>query len=299
MKIRKILLPKKSTKECAKHNLVNKGYQFINKSIFPVEKVESEIKSIKYIYLKLSYKGSLLIIAVNIELINEYLINQKIYTGIEYLNEKLKKIFIENMVLEVNKRIKLTDLHYVSISKLPQVVDWMWLRIKQIKNGYIKVSCGKWLKYLDQENTNKVYFKCLVEQYRLYGEVAAIKSLSQGDIILLDSADSELRLWEPQNNLFSKLVINQDNYSYKLNNNWYRDMKTKSQMSNLKAKISFVIDELTLNTDDLSGFSDNQYIKLEKQLNESIDIYVNGYRFGQGKLVAIEDHYGVKITNLC
>ncbi|MCX4029076.1 FliM/FliN family flagellar motor switch protein [Spartinivicinus marinus] len=289
----------KNTKECAKHNLVNNGYQFINKSIFPIEKVETEIKSIKFIYLKLLYKNNLLVVAINVEIVNEYLVNKKIYTGVEYLNEKLKKIFIEGMVLEVSKYIKITDFHFIGISKQPQLVDWMWLKIKQIKNGYIKISCGKWLKYLDLENTNKINFKCLVEQYRLYGEIASIKSLSEGDIVLLNTADSEIRLWEPQNNLFSKLTLHQNNCSYKLNNNWYKDMTMKSHKSNLKAKISFVIDELTLNVDDLSGFSDNQYIKLEKQLNESIDIYVNGYRFGQGKLVAIEDHYGVKITSLC
>ncbi|MDE1460943.1 FliM/FliN family flagellar motor switch protein [Spartinivicinus poritis] len=299
MKIKKLLLPKKNTRECAKHNLVNKGYQFINRSICPIEIIETEVKKIKYIYLQLSYKSNLLIMAVNVELVNEYLINKKIYTGIEYLNDKLKKIFVESLVVDIGKHIKVSDLHYIGILKQPKITDWMWLKVKQLKNGYIKISCGKWLKYLDQENINKINFKCLVEKYRLYGEIESIKSLSQGDVILLDTADSELRLWEPQNNLFTKLVINQDNYTYKLNDNWYTDMSTKIQMSNLKAKISFVIDELTLNVDDLSGFNDNQYIKLEKQLSESIDIYVNGYRFGQGKLVAIEDHYGVKITNLC
>lgn len=299
MKIKKLPLEQKSIKNCAKHNLISKGLSYINQSIGQVVQINPDTDTINYIYIMLVYKNNPLIVGVNIDLIDEYLIEQKIYAGIEYLNNKIKKVLIERFACKMINFLKINELTYFKIIENQKKIEWIYLKVNNVNNGFLKINCGKWLCQIELETKNKVKYKCLVEQYQLMSDISSIKQLGSGDVIVLDAIDGELKIWEVKNNIYKKLNFHQNENCYELRGDWYSNMSIKKQSGNLKAKMSFVVDEITLSSDDLAGMTEKQYIKLDKQLDGNIDIYVNGFLFGQGKLIAIDDSYGVKITQLC
>lgn len=77
---------------------------------------------------------------------------------------------------------------------------------------------------------------------------------------------------------------------------------TKSQISNaidtLAVKVEAFVGETELTIGALEKLSPGETVRLNTALNETVEMRVNGVLIGKGELVAVDDSFAVRITEL-
>lgn len=62
----------------------------------------------------------------------------------------------------------------------------------------------------------------------------------------------------------------------------------------LKARLG----EATLSMEALMGLSAGSVVKLDTQMNELVDLHLNGSLVARGEIVAVDDNFGVRIVEI-
>ena len=76
------------------------------------------------------------------------------------------------------------------------------------------------------------------------------------------------------------------------------DFDNISKVANVEVKISAILGRTKLSLRDVVEFDSGSVIMLDKPQSEPVDIFVNDVLIARGKIVAIEDTYGVKIVEI-
>jgi len=69
-------------------------------------------------------------------------------------------------------------------------------------------------------------------------------------------------------------------------------------MMDLNLPVSIELGRVDLAIQDILNLKPGQVIELKKLPTEPVDIIVNGKKMGEGELVIIEEHFGVRITQI-
>lgn len=67
---------------------------------------------------------------------------------------------------------------------------------------------------------------------------------------------------------------------------------------NLKVRLSASLGQATLTVAELSALKDGSVLKLDRGVDDSVDLVLEGQIIARGRLVAIDDHFGVSITEV-
>ena len=71
-----------------------------------------------------------------------------------------------------------------------------------------------------------------------------------------------------------------------------------SKVAKVEVKLSAELGKTTLPLKDVMEYDAGSIIVLDRLDNEPIDVFVNDILIAKGKIVAIEDTYGIKITDI-
>jgi len=71
-----------------------------------------------------------------------------------------------------------------------------------------------------------------------------------------------------------------------------------SKVANVEVKLSAELGRTKLSLKDVMEYDTGSIIVLDKLCSEPVDIFVNEVLIARGKVVAIEDTYGVKIVEI-
>ncbi len=67
------------------------------------------------------------------------------------------------------------------------------------------------------------------------------------------------------------------------------------QFGSVKAEIKVLFGKNKFTLKELAALEEGHLIPLEDLCDDLVDIYVNGSKIGRGEIVAVDDHFGVKI----
>jgi flagellar motor switch protein FliN/FliY len=73
---------------------------------------------------------------------------------------------------------------------------------------------------------------------------------------------------------------------------------TLGLVRNVKVRLSASVGHATLTVAELAALKDGSLLKLDKSLGASIDLVLEGQVIARGRLMAVDDHFGVSITEL-
>lgn len=76
------------------------------------------------------------------------------------------------------------------------------------------------------------------------------------------------------------------------------DSKNIAKVANIEVTLSAELGKAKLQLKDAIEYDSGSIIMLDKNENEPIDIFVNDILIARGKIVAIEDSYGIKIVEI-
>ena len=65
---------------------------------------------------------------------------------------------------------------------------------------------------------------------------------------------------------------------------------------NLTAAVELGRSRITL--DEALDIGEQSLIELDKQLGDAVDIMINGQLFARGEVVSVDEHFGVRITEI-
>lgn len=71
----------------------------------------------------------------------------------------------------------------------------------------------------------------------------------------------------------------------------------KTSLGTLNAHIEVVFGKTKLSLKELASIEKGTLVHLDELCDDLVDIYVNGIKIGRGEVVAVDDHYGVKIVS--
>ena len=71
-----------------------------------------------------------------------------------------------------------------------------------------------------------------------------------------------------------------------------------SKVANVEVKLTAELGTTKLNLRDVIEYDSGSIIMLDKTDSDLVDIYVNEIMIARGKIVAIEDSYGIKIVEI-
>ena len=69
-------------------------------------------------------------------------------------------------------------------------------------------------------------------------------------------------------------------------------------IKNVKVRLLVKLGESELTVDELFNLKEGSIMKLNEEIDTPLDILLDGKLIAQGKLVAVDDNFGVKITNI-
>ncbi len=71
-----------------------------------------------------------------------------------------------------------------------------------------------------------------------------------------------------------------------------------SKVANVEVKLTAELGKTKMHLRDIIEYDSGSVIMLDKTSNDPVDIYVNDILIAKGKIVAIEDTYGIKIVEI-
>ena len=66
----------------------------------------------------------------------------------------------------------------------------------------------------------------------------------------------------------------------------------------LKARLQVCVGEVTLTVGELLAAKENQVLQLNRTLEQPVDLLLEGKVVARGQLVAVDEHFAVRITEL-
>ena len=69
-------------------------------------------------------------------------------------------------------------------------------------------------------------------------------------------------------------------------------------VQNVKVRLAASLGSTTLSVAELSALKDGAVLKLDRTLGEPVDIVLEGQVIARGRLVAVDDSFGVSITEI-
>jgi flagellar motor switch protein FliN/FliY len=66
----------------------------------------------------------------------------------------------------------------------------------------------------------------------------------------------------------------------------------------VEVRIEARLGEIQMSIDQLTGLKPGESITFDRRLNEPIDLYLNGTVIARGEIVAVDDHFGVRIVEI-
>jgi flagellar motor switch protein FliN/FliY len=69
-------------------------------------------------------------------------------------------------------------------------------------------------------------------------------------------------------------------------------------VQNVRTRLTVVAGQTTVSVGELMGLKADQVLKLESLTNEPVDILLEGSVVARGQLVAVDEHFGVRISEL-
>ncbi len=74
--------------------------------------------------------------------------------------------------------------------------------------------------------------------------------------------------------------------------------KETSRFEHLEASVEVVFGKTKMTLKELAALKEGSLIPLDDLCDDLVDIYVNQTHIGRGEVVAVDDHFGVKIVTL-
>lgn len=71
-----------------------------------------------------------------------------------------------------------------------------------------------------------------------------------------------------------------------------------SPLHQVKARLQVCIGEVEMTVGDLLAAKEHQIVRLDKPIEHPIDLLLDGKVVARGQLVAVDDHFAVRITDL-
>ena len=69
-------------------------------------------------------------------------------------------------------------------------------------------------------------------------------------------------------------------------------------VKDLEAKVEIRLGTASISVGELFSLQQNSVIKLDQMVDQDLDILLKGEVIAKGQLVAVDDHFGIKITNV-
>jgi flagellar motor switch protein FliN/FliY len=66
----------------------------------------------------------------------------------------------------------------------------------------------------------------------------------------------------------------------------------------VKVKLRVRLGEVEMSVEELLGLRSGGVLKLDRLMSEPVDLYVNQALVARGEIVAVDDHYGVRIVEI-
>ena len=66
----------------------------------------------------------------------------------------------------------------------------------------------------------------------------------------------------------------------------------------VRAQISVRLGDLTLTVEELLALENGSVLTLDRMLNELVDLHLNDTLIARGEIVAVDDHFGVRIVEV-
>jgi len=76
------------------------------------------------------------------------------------------------------------------------------------------------------------------------------------------------------------------------------DFGNISKVANVEVKLTAELGRTRLPLKDIMEYDSGSVIMLDRNSNEPVDVFVNDILIAKGKIVAIEDTYGIKIVEI-
>jgi len=75
-------------------------------------------------------------------------------------------------------------------------------------------------------------------------------------------------------------------------------MATMNPLHLVKARLTVCLGAAELTVGELLKAREHQVVRLDRTIDQPVDIFLEGQLIARGILVAVDDHFGVKITEL-
>jgi len=73
----------------------------------------------------------------------------------------------------------------------------------------------------------------------------------------------------------------------------------KAMFAQIPIKVTVELGQTKLSLQDVLGLQEGSIIELDRLAGEPLDLVVNGQLIARGEVVAIDDNYGLRITEVC
>ena len=76
------------------------------------------------------------------------------------------------------------------------------------------------------------------------------------------------------------------------------DELTKDKLGDIYLPVSIELGRTALAIQDILDLEKGSIIEFDKLAGETVDLLVNDKKFAEGEVVVIDEHFGIRITNL-
>ena len=76
------------------------------------------------------------------------------------------------------------------------------------------------------------------------------------------------------------------------------DLRNIAKVANVEVTLSAELGRTKLQLKDAIEYDEGSIIALDKAMSDPVDVFVNDILIAKGKIVAIEDTYGIKIVEI-
>ncbi|MEO6936651.1 MAG: FliM/FliN family flagellar motor switch protein [Collimonas sp.] len=75
-------------------------------------------------------------------------------------------------------------------------------------------------------------------------------------------------------------------------------VETLNPLHQIKARLSVCVGEAVMTVGEILNARENQVVRLDRQVEQAVDLILEGRVVARGQLVAVDDHFAVRITEL-
>ncbi|QGW82256.1 FliM/FliN family flagellar motor switch protein [Variovorax paradoxus] len=75
-------------------------------------------------------------------------------------------------------------------------------------------------------------------------------------------------------------------------------LKDWNPLHQIRAKLQVCVGEATLSVGELLGAKEHQVLRLDREIDQAVDLTIEGRVVARGQLVAVDGHFAVRLTEL-